>query len=346
MITGNKFDSEQRVLSEFEVIRRYFSNIGDSNPRNATSEAKSAIVLSGGDDCALLSLPENNRLAISIDTLVVDTHFPKNALADDIARRSLAVAVSDLAAMGARPVAFTLALTLPDLNTQWLQRFSEGLHESACFYGVPLIGGDTTKGPLTITIQVHGIVAENTELRRSGASPGDKIYVSGYLGDAAVALDIIQQRLIVADSPRHYFYNRFYRPTARVELGQALLPLASSAIDISDGLLADVGHIAESSEVLAKIYPQKIPLSKELNELVQNQTIDKNAVEYYALTGGDDYELCFTVAAEFQSELLTYAASMEVNITEIGEIVAGRGVECLNSAGEQLDYKVKGYQHF
>ncbi|MFT5690739.1 MAG: thiamine-monophosphate kinase [Oceanicoccus sp.] len=356
MVTGTKLNSEKDILSEFEIIQRYFSSIGKSQPHRSNSDSKelgysgtdqaSSIVLSGGDDCALLSLSVNHRLAISIDTLVSGTHFLENAEPADIAHRALAVAVSDLAAMGAEPVAFTLALTLPELDSHWLAQFSDGLHDSACFYGMRLIGGDTTKGPLTITIQVHGTVAENTDLRRSGARVGDKIYVSGSLGDAAVALDIMLGRLCVEDDQRRFFYNRFYRPQARIGLGRSLVRIASSAIDVSDGLLADLGHIATSSEVSAIIYTDKIPFSAEFRDLIQNNKIDRKKAEYHALTGGDDYELCFTVPVKWQAELTKCAELSGVLITEVGTIVSGNGVECLNAMGQSVEFDTKGYQHF
>lgn len=343
-------------MSEFEIIRRYFSNIGKSRSRHSSNDFTglasagadrvSSVVLSGGDDCALLSLAANQRLAISIDTLVAGTHFLENAKPADLAHRALAVAVSDLAAMGAEPLAFTLALTLPELDDHWLAQFSDALHDSACYYGMPLIGGDTTKGPLTITIQVHGVLSENTELRRTGARVGDIIYVSGSLGDAAVALDIMLGRLDVGDDQRHFFYQRFYRPRARIGLGRCLVDVANSAIDVSDGLLADVGHIASASEVSAVIYTDKIPFSAELSDLVQHNKMDRNAAEYHALTGGDDYELCLTVPAKRRADVIKCAEVCGVAITEIGVIVSGKGVTCLNASGQVVEFDAQGYQHF
>lgn len=356
MVIGTTLNSETNNLSEFDIIQRYFSGIGRSQSHRSDSDSSeagscgtdraSSIVLSGGDDCALLSLSENHRLAISIDTLVSGRHFLQNAEPADIARRALAVAVSDLAAMGAEPIAFTLALTLPELDRHWLAQFSDGLHDSACFYGMSLIGGDTTKGPLTITVQVHGVVANNTELRRSGARVGDKIYVSGSLGDAAVALDIMLGRLSVEDDQHRFFYNRFYRPQARIGLGRSLVHIASAAIDVSDGLLADVGHIATASDVSAIVHTDKIPFSAELNALIKNKEVDKTKAEHHALTGGDDYELCFTVPVERQAELTKCVETCGVVITEIGEIVSGNGVECLNAIGQLVEFDVKGYRHF
>ena len=320
-------------LTEFELITRYFSDVGPSSANN--------ISLSIGDDCALLSLAEGQRLALSLDTLVAGRHFPIDAKPYDIARRAVAVAVSDLAAMGASPVAFTLALTLPEANEEWLQAFSCGLRESAEFYQMPLIGGDTSRGELTISIQVHGTLPLQSALLRSGAQPGDGVFVSGYLGDSAIALELLRGNLSTNAEQEKYLRSRFYCPQARIVLGQDLLPLATAAIDISDGLLADLGHICCASEVAAKINIESIPLSAGLSGLV-----DGDKMLSYALTGGDDYELCFTVPKERQQHLDALAKKLSLTITRIGEIVSGEGVECLDTQGTVVDFASTGYQHF
>ncbi|MBL4827645.1 MAG: thiamine-phosphate kinase [Spongiibacteraceae bacterium] len=318
-------------LSEFEVIQHFFSNIGSS----------AEIDLGVGDDCALLSIPNGQRLALSIDSLLVGRHFPADAAPFDIAQRALAVSISDLAAMGARPLAFTLALSLPDVDQNWLQSFSEGLRASAGHYQIPLIGGDTTKGPLSITIQVHGLLPGKAGLQRDGAQPGDRIFVSGCLGDAAAALDVLQQKIILDTNKKKYFYSRFYQPQARITLGVALLNVANAAIDISDGLLADLTHIARASSVAATVYSEKIPFSDVLVQSVNNDQALR-----YALTGGDDYELCFTANARHRQQLAKYADMFGVPITEIGEITSGEGVQCLDQQGCALEFAVTGYQHF
>lgn len=321
----------QPALGEFDLIRQYFSDIG---PRSAE------VQLSVGDDCALLSVPAGRRLAISIDTLIAGRHFPEEANAKEIATRALAVAISDLAAMGATPLAFTLAIALPQANSEWLSLFSAGLAEAADFYGIPLVGGDTTKGPLTITVQVHGSVAGNG-LQRSAAQAGDSIFVTGFLGDAAAALAVIRQEIKSDTEQTGYLLDRFYRPEARVVLGQQLLGIANAAIDISDGLVADLGHIARASALAADIQVDTLPLSPVLKAVVSEPQ-----ARQFALTGGDDYELCLTVSQNNKQQLLACCRAAGVKITEIGTITPGAGVSCINGDGKPLKLSRSGYQHF
>jgi|TARA_B110000908_G_scaffold170098_1_gene228717 thiamine-monophosphate kinase len=329
--------TESGKLTEFELIARYFSDVGCS-----AKSAINAVPLSIGDDCALISVPPGQELAISIDTLVAGCHFPEDASPYDIGQRVLAVSVSDLAAMGASPLAFTLALTLPEVDQDWLSGFSQGLRKAADHYGMPLIGGDTTRGPLTLTVQVHGAVESGRALRRSGAHIGDSVFVTGTLGDAAAALAMIQQRLAVtSEEDKSFLLSRFYCPEARVKLAGELLVCASAAIDISDGLLADLGHLCRSSAVAAKIYSQRLPLSSVLDSLVaKQQSID------YALTGGDDYELCFTAAPAVRKHIEALSQQCGIPITEIGEIIAGDHVVCVGPDGVDLAIHKAGYQHF
>jgi thiamine-monophosphate kinase len=321
-------------MGEFDLIARYFANIG---PTDLTPEVSLGI----GDDCALLSVPAGQQLALSIDTLVAGRHFPATAAADDIARRALAVSVSDLAAMGATPKAFTLAISLPTVDTDWLAAFSRGLREAADHYAIALIGGDTTQGPLSLTLQVHGLVPASAALRRSAAMPGDSIYVSGYLGDAAAALAVIENRLSVTAEQCHYLCARFYQPEARTVLGQALLGVAHAAIDISDGLLADLQHIAKASQVAAYVDSHCLPLSPVLSAVLPaTQALD------CALSGGDDYELCFTAAADQHQQLMALSQQLQLPISRIGQISSGSGVHCVDAAGRSLTSTRKGYQHF
>ena len=324
------------ALSEFSLIERYFANLSRSKVL-----ASSEIDLGIGDDCCLLSIPDNQQLALSIDTLNANVHFPAEASADLIAQRALAVSVSDLAAMGARPLAFSLALSMPESDQAWLKSFSEGLAKAAEYYDIALVGGDTTKGPLSITVQVKGLVPKGKSLKRRGANIGDLIYVTGSLGDAAAALAFMQGRLDIHSASQQYFKQRYYQPAARTDVGQSLQQLATAAIDISDGLVADLGHIAEHSGVAAKIYTDLLPLSFELREACESQQSLP-----LALSGGDDYELCFTAAPEHGDQLLELSELLDVPITEIGKIVEGSGVQCFDQQGLPLAFDKTGYQHF
>lgn len=322
------------TLTEFELIARFFSDIGTPDP--------SLVPLSIGDDCALLSTPEGYDLALSIDTMIAGRHFPESATADDIGYRLLAVAVSDLAAMGATPLAFTLALTLPNAKEGWLSLFSAGLKQAATNFDIALIGGDTTRGPLTLTAQVHGKVARGHALKRDGAQVGDLVFVTGALGDAAAALAMFEQRIDVNDGNiEQYFHQRFYRPTPRLGVARLLATLASAAIDVSDGLLADLGHICASSSLAAIIRSEKIPLSPSLIAAVG----DTQGLSL-ALSGGDDYELCFTAPAAAHDKVMAVAEASDVAIHVIGEIVEGSGVNCVDGSGKTFITDGAGYRHF
>lgn len=303
--------------SEFSLIARYFSSMGRGP----------AVDISVGDDCAVLTLRAGERLATSIDTLVSGVHFPEDAFPEDLGFRAVAVAASDLAAMGARPVGMTLALTLPEADDLWLHAFSQGLAAAVGNFNLPLVGGDTTRGPLTITVAVMGALPVDEVILRGGATPGDIVYVSGTLGDAAGALAFLQGEWQPEAVHAEYLLDRFYRPLARLELGQALLGKAGAAIDVSDGLLADAGHISAASGVGIIIDPAQLPLS----EALLSHSSRERAV-LWALTGGDDYELCFTLPQVFTAP---------EGCTRIGEVVSGKGVEC----GMNVD-RASGYRHF
>lgn len=303
--------------SEFSLIARYFSSLGGG----------ADVELSVGDDCAILRLQGSERLATSVDTLVSGVHFPEDAFPEDIGFRAVAVAVSDLAAMGARPIGMTLALTLPEADDFWLNAFSNGLASAAKTFNIPLVGGDTTRGPLTITVQVMGALPLNQGLLRSGAKAGDQLCVSGVLGDAAGALAFIQGAWKPDARHAEYLWERFYRPIARTELGCSLLGVASAAIDISDGLVADAAHIADASGVGITIDPLLVPLSEALRSHASSEQS-----LLWALTGGDDYELCFT---------LTAGQAVPDGCVCIGQVTAGQGVNC----GIDIDTPA-GYRHF
>lgn len=300
------------MTDEFTLIEKYFAPLSDKI----------------GDDCALIELAPGEVLATSTDTMVEGTHFYSDAPPDQVGYRAVVTAVSDLAAMGAEPRALTLALTLPSANEAWLQQFSRGIQQATEDYRIELIGGDTTRGPLTITCTVMGAVPEGEALPRGGAKPGDRVFVSGTPGDAAAGLAVMNGQWPGHGQHREYLLKRFYRPTARVELGQQLRGLASAAIDISDGVLADAGHICERSGVGIRIDSASMPLSPAL----QVATDSERAMSC-ALAGGDDYELLFTVPADRINDVPD-------GCTAIGEVVEGRGVQC------DFEVGASGFQHF
>ena len=290
--------------SEFTLIYRYFSSLGQGD----------AIDLSVGDDCAILRLEEGERLATSVDTMVEGVHIPEDSFPEDIGFRAVSVAASDLAAMGARPLGMTVALTLPEADDFWLNAFSQGLAAAVTEYDLPLVGGDTTRGPLTITVQVLGALPVDGALLRGGAKPGDELYVSGTLGDAAGALAFLGGDWQPEPDAAEYLLDRFNRPRARLELGRALLGRATAAIDISDGLLADAGHLAAASGVKMVIDPALLPLSDALQS-----HLSPKEVREWALAGGDDYELCFTLPA---------GEKPPMGCTRIGHAEQGVGIDC------------------
>lgn len=318
-------------LHEFEVIARYFSQ---------TFPHRADVIFGVGDDAALCVVPNGMQLAIAIDTLVAGVHFPPATAPKDIGYKALAVNLSDMAAMGATPAWMTLALTCPpDTHENWLADFSSGLRELAECYQVSLIGGDTTTGPLTITIQITGFVPAQMALHRHGAQPGDGIYVTGTLGDAGLGLASIQQQLRLPVLARHQVESRLNRPTPRLREGQALRGIASSAIDISDGLVADLEHILTASQVGASVYLEQLPLANALRE-----HLSLEAAWQLALGAGDDYELCFTVPQPQESALSK--ALVTGSYTRIGMIETLPGLRCVNASGQPFIPKSKGYQHY
>lgn len=301
---------------EFELIARHFSAFGRGP----------CVSLGVGDDAAILSVPEGCELVTSIDTLVEGVHFPDDAFPEDIGYRCVAVAASDLAAMGARPLAMTLSLTVPEAEDLWLHAFSEGIGQASTALRLPLVGGDTTRGPCVISVQVFGTIERGQAVLRGGARPGDVVYVSGTLGDAAGALAILQSRWQAAPEHAEYLLGRYYRPTARLALGERLPGLASAAIDVSDGLLQDLGHIAAASGCAIEIRADDLPLSDALRSHA-----DRQQQLNWALGGGDDYELCITVPAEREAPR---------GFTRIGAVLEGQGVRC------DVDVMQPGYTHF
>lgn len=318
------------AIGEFDLIKCYFE-------RSASS---AGVELGIGDDCALLDVPAGKHLAVSMDTLVAGVHFPADASSRLIAERALRVNLSDLAAMGAEPLWFTLGLTLPEPNPDWLENFSVGLFAAADEFNCVLVGGDTTRGPLSMTLQVHGAVDSKNALRRSGARIGDLVCVTGCLGDGAAALAVIQDKLWPGEDAREYLLDRFYRPRPQLAEGQLLLGVASAALDISDGLIADLGHICECSNVGAIVDIERLPLSSAMRANVS--VMQANT---WALAGGDDYQLCFTLPPAKQLALQTLIDSGQLQATIVGEIVSGSGVIC-RSEGVEVNLSATGYNHF
>ncbi len=317
-------------MGEFELIRNYFA----AAPCAQDGEG---VALGIGDDCALLALPPGEQLAISTDTLVAGVHFPAACDPFLLGQRALAVSASDLAAMGARPVAFTLALTLPQVEATWLQAFAEGLNLKAQECSLRLIGGDTTRGPLSLTLTVFGAVPAGQALTRSGACAGDLLCVGGGLGDAAAALPLVLNQRHAESSIAEPLLARYWSPQPQLALGQALRGKATSALDISDGLLADCGHIAQSSAVRLLVELDKLPMSTSLLQL-----FDLPDAHQAALSGGDDYLLAFTLPPEYLPGLLD--AGWPVHV--IGRVIAGQGVALLDADGQDITPAALGYQHF
>ena len=308
------------AVAEFDLIRRYF----DHAPRRAETR------LGVGDDCALLNLPAGYQLALTTDTMVEGVHFFAGTDPEALGHKLLAVNLSDLAAMGAEPLAVTLNLTLPRADETWIQAFARGFLALAQQFNVDLIGGDTTSGPLSLSVQALGKIAEGKALLRSGAKPGDGIYVTGLLGEAGLGLKIEQGWR--ADGSMSAL-ERFHRPMPRVAEGLALLGVANSCIDISDGLASDLGHILERSGVGAILDWGKLPLSSS----VRNYVADSG--DYLMpLTAGDDYELCFTVSA-------AEAKRVPPGCVRVGVIEAEPGLRLRKDGGIQL-LQAKGYEHF
>ncbi len=319
-------------LDEFALIERIARR----------TRARADIVLGIGDDAALLQPAPGQQLAVTADTLNAGVHFPAESAPADIGWKALAANLSDLAAMGAVPAWCTLSLSLPQAEGDWLDAFADGLFALADASGIAVVGGDTTRGPLSISITAIGQVPAAQALRRDGARVGDDIWVSGHPGEAAGALRLWQQgrldvRSVVADAAHERLRQRLQRPMPRLSLGLALRNCAHAAADVSDGLLADLGHIASRSGVAAVLQADAVPLSAALRTALG----DAAALDC-ALRGGDDYELCFTAAPERRQAVQALAADLALPLARIGVIAEGRGVHCEGDAGAGRS----GYRHF
>ncbi|NBF15908.1 thiamine-phosphate kinase [Pseudomonas sp. Fl4BN2] len=317
-------------MGEFELIRNFFAAA-------PCAQGGEGVALGIGDDCALLDVPFGEQLAISTDTLVAGVHFADPCDPFLLGQRSLAVAASDLAAMGATPLAFTLALTLPAVEADWLQAFARGLNLMAQGCGLRLIGGDTTRGPLCLTLTVFGRVPRGQALTRSAARPGDLLCVGGELGNAAGALPLVLGQRSATPVIAEPLLAHYWSPQPQLALGQALRGKASSALDISDGLLADCGHIALASKVGLLIENDRVPVSLALQEFLGDA-----AAQQAALSGGDDYVLAFTLPAVELPTLLADGWPIHV----IGRVVEGLGVGLLDVDGRDITPGIRGYQHF
>ncbi len=327
---------------EFEIIARYFAPLAAAEPG----------ALSLGDDAALLQPPPGRQLVVTTDSLSAGVHFPTDEAAPDIAARLIGVNLSDLAAMGAEPWAYTLSLALPedgDWNAGFFEAFAEGLGRQQEIHSFHLVGGDTvaTKGPLTLTLTAIGTVADGQALRRNGAAAGDHVYVSGTIGDAALGLKVLTGELTgLPSNLEAYLLDRYHRPQPRVGLGGRLFGIASAAIDISDGLVADLGHLARASGGGASITLDRVPFSAAALAAI---ALDPALVEA-AITGGDDYELLFTGPAPHVARIEDLSKEMDLALTRIGNIV-GNGdnanpVRVVDEAGGEVSIKNGGYRHF
>lgn len=305
-------------MDEFELIERFFARPGGTG-----------VEIGIGDDGAVLAPTPGLHLVQVVDTLVEGVHFPTHLSPSDIGFRAVAVNLSDIAAMGARPRWMTLAISLPDADERWLEAFAGGLHTAAAEFGVVLVGGDTTRSPIVVvTVQVTGEIEPGRALRRDGAKPGDTIYVSGTVGDAAAGLEGL-----VNGAPVRELLQRFTRPAARVRLGQALVGSASAAIDVSDGLYGDLAKLLKASGAGGEIHLDRLPLSAALVSHFAPDTRRR-----YALAGGDDYELCFTAEGPLPDTGI-------VRVTAIGTVTAAPGIVC-RDVGRRVPFADAGYDHF
>ena len=323
-------------MGEFDLIARYF--------RRPVQRA----ALGVGDDCALLQVGAGMQLAVSTDMLIEGRHFLSTVQPSRLGHKALAVNLSDLAACGARPLAFTLALALPQVDPIWLEAFASGLLALADLHGCELVGGDTTRGPLSICITVFGEVPAGQALLRSGARAGDDVYVSGTLGDARLALEAFRGTLWLPAAALTSARNRMEQPTPRLALGVALRGIASAAIDISDGLLGDLGHILQASGVGASIETATaldlIAVRPDGASPASGYTLDKQLE--YVLAGGDDYELVFTAAPQQRSAVQHAAGQSQTPVTRIGRVEATPGVRLLDDQGRALPNRYAGFDHF
>ena len=319
-------------MKEFELIRRYFDEPGV--PRKD-------VEIGIGDDAAIINVPEKSQLIVTTDTLVEGIHFFADMNPRALGHKAVAVNLSDIAAMGGEPTWLSLSVTLPRADEQWVKEFSCGLFEICEYFNVQVVGGDTTQGPLTVTVSAKGLVPKGKALLRSGAQPGDWIYVTGTLGDAGVAIDSIRNNEPLPLKHHAFIMNRFEFPTPRVAVAQGVREVATAAIDVSDGLISDLQHILTASNVGAVLNVDQLPLSDALRESVpEEKYLD------YALCAGDDYEFLFTVPEDKRGALDVTMSHYGVNLTCVGQIQGAAGKLEIRKDGEPFEFDGSGYQHF
>ena len=314
--------------SEFNLIARFFTRPTPS------------VALGIGDDCALINPKPHTQIAISCDMLVSGIHFFADTDPKQLGHKSLAVNLSDLAAMGAKPLAFTLALSLPKADEAWLKPFSDGLFALADQFHCPLIGGDTTRGPLNICITVFGEIPDNTALRRDFAKEGDDIWISGSIGDARAALEFLQGKVSLDSEKLGFALSRLHMPTPRITLGMAIRQYANAAIDLSDGLTGDISHILNRSQMGATINVDALPKGAILHDQPRHFQM------HCMLAGGDDYELCFTAPPSNRESIIQAALKVNIPVTLIGKIEKTPGLRLVNSQGQIENFSDKSFDHF
>ena len=317
-------------MDEFAIIHEYFAR---------QPVQREDVVIGIGDDAAVTIPDLDKNLVCTTDMLIKGVHFPETTEAYAVGYKALAVNLSDLAAMGAQPAWATLSLSLPNVDQKWIESFSAGFHELAKVHQVQLIGGDLVKGPMTVCVQAMGYVDPGLEMCRSGANPGDDIYVTGYLGDAYLGLKVLQGELEMSDDEREYVIHQLYYPSPRVALGQSVADIAHAAIDISDGLYKDLGHITLASGVAAHIDLDLMPVSATYLELRSEIGWEP------ALCGGDDYELCLITPAGMDDQVKAIGRDLKVPIKKIGSIESGEGVKA-TLGGVEFIPKHTGHDHF
>jgi len=323
--------------AEFDIIGKYFNN----SDRDELLDED--IVLDNGDDCAIVSVPSASQLAITVDTLISGVHFPADTRPEDIAFKSLMVNLSDLSSMGARPRWITMAISLPEIDHDWLSAFSGQLNRLLQQWSIRLIGGDTTRGHLSITIQAMGLVEKDRFMRRDVAVPGDSVFVTGTIGDAAIGLQALERK--IGDEHLSDCVNRLNRPLPNIRFAEELSAISRCAIDISDGLLADLGHILHASDCGARIEIDRLPVSDAARYYFQ--TYNKGETDWsLLLAGGDDYELCFTVSPSDEPRLFALAARHGVMLSRIGVITKQKGARCIDAKGDEMVLDNAGFDHF